>query len=178
MISALFTSCHSSREAVSEPELGAAIGWKAAKDDGSKPSRLKGQGTAVVAMAQIYKTNGDYDAYVPVTLNAARNSLISYPAPSDVVGAQPVKLDGGYLLDRRGVGASTAFTRWTYEEYAKFPAAPSAEEIMKNLQERARVVEIYRMPFAAGTPDAPALCNHLIASGLPDCPLVYSVRRL
>lgn len=130
--------------------------------------------SGAVAMTRIYKTNGDYADKVPVTLNAARTAVVSYPAPTDVAGAAPVKLGGGYLLDRRGVGANTAFTRWTYDEYSEFSAAPSPEEIMGNILPAARVIEVYSMPFVSGTPDAQARCDSLIASGLPGCTLVYS----
>lgn len=126
-----------------------------------------------VAMTKIYKTNGDYADRVPVTLNSQGNGLISYPAPSDVAGAFPIKLIDGYLLDRRGVSAATAFTRWTYEEYAALPSAPDVKTIMANLIPGARVTEIRQMPFPTGTDDAVARCDSLISAGFPGCETVY-----
>ena len=37
--------------------------------------------------AHIYKTNGNYNDNVPVTMNADGSQLISYPAPSDISSA-------------------------------------------------------------------------------------------
>ena len=37
-----------------------------------------------VAKVHIYKTNGDYDNYVPVSLDASRKQIMSFPAPSDL----------------------------------------------------------------------------------------------
>ena len=131
--------------------------------------------THAVAMARIYKTDGDYADRVPVTLDSRHRRLVSYPAPSDLAGAAPVRLSDGFLLDRRGVSGNTAFTRWTYREYAAMESAPSPAEIMEAIIPGARVTEIYQMPFPAGTPDAAARCDSLIAAGLPDCRLVFSL---
>lgn len=132
-----------------------------------------GRPASELPMAHIYKTNGDYADRVPVTLNASRTGLVAFPAPSDLRGGEPVKLDDGFLLDRRGVGQNTAFTRWTYAEYAALPSAPSTAEIMDNLIPGAHVTALYAMPFTASTPDAVERCNRLIREGLPDCtPLI------
>lgn len=125
--------------------------------------------SAAVAKARVYKTNGDYNDRVPVTLNASRTSLVSFPSPDDLRGGEPLKLDGGFLLDCRGVGPHTAFTRWTYSEYAALTAAPSPREIMDNLLPDACVTEIYEMPFSASDPDVESRSNALIAAGFPDC---------
>ena len=86
-----------------------------------------------------------------------------------------MRLSGGYLLDRRGVSANTAFTRWTYREYSAMESAPTASEIVAAILPGARVTEIYQMPFAASAPDAAARCDSLIAEGLPGCRLIYSL---
>ena len=65
-----------------------------------------------------------------------------------------MRLDDGFLLDNRGIGANTAFTSWTYAEYMAMPSAPSAAEIMNHILPDARVTEVYQMPFTVGTPDA------------------------
>lgn len=134
----------------------------------------EGRTPAAIAMARIYKTNGDYRDKVPVTLNADRSALVSYPAPTDLRTGLPVTLADGFLLDNRGVGVNTAFTRWTYSEYEALAAPPSPAEIMANLIPEARVTEIYEMPFASGTPDAAARCDSLIRAGLPGCRLLTS----
>ncbi|MCM1355488.1 MAG: hypothetical protein NC212_03675 [Staphylococcus sp.] len=128
-----------------------------------------GRTPAAIVPARIYKTNGDYADKVPVMLNADRNTLVSYPAPTDLRTGLPVKLTDGFLLDNRGVGVNTAFTRWSYREYEALAAPPSPAEIMANILPEARVTEIYEMPFASGTPDAAARCDSLIRAGLPGC---------
>lgn len=164
----LAAGCNSQKE-------GAAV--VAAPSDftvGTNNSEMKKQ--ASVAMMHIYKTNGDYERYVPVTLNASRTALVAYPSPADVAGSEPVALTDGFLLDRRGVSSATAFTRWTYSQYAALPSAPSPDEIMSNLMPGAAVTEIYAMPFATGTPDAVERCNEQIAARLKDCKLLYKAR--
>ena len=133
------------------------------------PTRGGGRPASMVAMTHIYKTNGDYADCVPVTLNASGTEVVSFPSPSDLTDATPVKLADGYLLDRRGVGVNTAFTRYTYAEYSKLSQAPSPEELLKSVIPGAKVTEIVEMPFAAGAPDAASRCDALIRQGLPGC---------
>lgn len=129
--------------------------------------------SAVVAKTRIYKTNGDYNDNVPVTLNADGTAVVSYPAPSDLAGASPVSIRDGYLLDRRGVGKNTAFTRYTYTEYSRFSQPPAPEELLKAVIPGAKVIEIIEMPFATGTPDAASRCDSLIVAGFPGCSRIY-----
>jgi hypothetical protein len=83
----------------------------------------------------IYKTNADYFRHVPVTLSEDKKSIMSYPAPGDVFFngdlAYPVKLEDGFLLDRRGITANSGFLNWTYYEYSRFEKTPSPDELMK-----------------------------------------------
>ena len=39
-------------------------------------------------------------------------------------------MDGGYLVDRRGVGLHTAFLKLSYEEYYALPNDPSIAELL------------------------------------------------
>lgn len=176
MILAVLSGCHSTKGngTAENKSSGTSLGLHTETRDKPTSSRP----SAVVAMAHIYKTNGDYNDKVPVTLNARRDGLVSYPGPSDLIGCRPVRLKDGFLLDRRGINPSTAFTRWTYEEYSKLPSAPSTEEIMANIIPGATVTKIYRMPFTTGTPDAAERCDSLISEGLPGCKLVYTVPQL
>lgn len=84
-----------------------------------------------VPKAVIYRMYGNATAAnVPVTLAASGNGqILSYPAPGDIIGQEPVELADGYLLDRRGVGANTVFTKWTYAEYSVLKQAPDASEL-------------------------------------------------
>lgn len=128
----------------------------------------------MVAKVHIYKTNGDYDNNVPVTLDASRTGVVAFPAPSDLSAAStPVKLADGYLLDRRGVGANTAFTRYTYPEYEAMAQPPTTDELLRAVIPDARVTEVVEMPFSVGTGDEVNKCNELISAGLPGCKRIY-----
>ncbi len=85
----------------------------------------------------IYKTTADYFMHVPVTLSEDKKSIVSYPAPGDVFFngdlAYPVKLEDGFLLDRRGITANSGFLSWTYYEYSRFEKTPSPDELMKKM---------------------------------------------
>lgn len=87
----------------------------------------------------IYKTSADYFMHVPVTLSQDKKSILSYPAPGDVFFngdlAYPVKLEDGFLLDRRGITVNSGFLSWTYYEYSRFETTPSPDELMKKMLE-------------------------------------------
>lgn len=183
MLLLMAAGCASRKVAQEVPAESRAVGWSAthvvATDDTSatlvfpavnQTGGLRGSGRVNhIPKARIYKTNGDYAANVPVSLNSARTALVSYPAPTDLVDCQPVALADGFLLDRRGIGPNTAFTKWNYAEYTSLPAAPSPSEIMGSLIPGARITALYEMPFPITTPDAPSLCDSLIRLGLPGC---------
>ena len=100
---------------------------------------------AMIPKAVIYKTNGDYSKNVSVTLNGARNKVLSYPDPIDVSPdwSVPTAIADGWLLDRRGgIGTTTAFLDVTYAEYAKLPKAMSTAEILQHVIKTARVTEV------------------------------------
>lgn len=113
------------------------------RDDGGKATFMP--------QAIAYRTSADVTNYVPVTLNDSRTSVVSFPAPTDITSATaPLALGEGWYLDRRGISANTAFTNWTYPEYARMSKAPTTAEIMDNLKTDARVTEIVALPFEAG----------------------------
>ena len=80
----------------------------------------------------IYKTRNDYYDKVPVTLSDDQSGIVSYPDIRDVYKggepAYPTKLEGGFLLDNRGIDQNTAFLSVTYEEYAALPKTPDAQK--------------------------------------------------
>lgn len=118
---------------------------------------------SMMPKVKIYKTNGDYDYLVPITLDASRTKVVSFPAPSDLTEASmPLKLDDGFLLDRRGIGMNTAFTRYTYKEYMALPQAPSVKELLDAVIPDARVTEVVEMPFTMATDDIVKRCNEQI----------------
>jgi len=65
------------------------------------------------------------------------DKIISYPAPSDLSYegdlAYPVKLKKGFLLDRRGIGKNTVFTKFTYEEYSAMKTAPLLADLYESI---------------------------------------------
>lgn len=117
--------------------------------------------------ARIYRTNGDYTDNVPVQLNEAGDALVSFPAPSDLTPNQrPIPLADGYLLDRRGVGLNTVFTRYTYTEYAKLKEVPSPRELMDAIIPGSRVISVRTLPITPSQAAADtAAVNRFIRTG-------------
>lgn len=117
-----------------------------------------------IPLAIAYQTSGDYNNNVPVTLNAAGDRLVSFPGPADVnpETSAPIPLAQGWLLDRRGISANTAFTTYTYEQYHALPAVP--DNLMTSIIPGAVVTRIIRFPANINqiTPD---LANKYIAAG-------------
>lgn len=95
----------------------------------------------------VYKTVADFYNMVPVTLNETKDKIVSYPAPTDLFYAGelalPVKLNQGYLLDRRGVHVNTAFTSYTYEAYSRMKSPPSLQELYDNIIEKEPFESMY-----------------------------------
>lgn len=134
---------------------------------------------AAMPMAVVYRTSGNYADNVPVTLNAAGDKVVSYPAPTDLTaGSTPVDLGGGFLLDRRGIGPMTAFTRYTYDEYRAMKNPPSAAELLGAVIPGAVVTEIYRLPITASEAIAdPSKCRSYVADGFKGCEKIAVPKR-
>lgn len=160
-----FMGCGSGRDGVNNAARtgGDAEAVQTVAPAGGRPS-------AYMPRAVIYRTNGDYNNNVTITVNAAGTAPVSYPGPGDV-GEQsvPVVLDGGWLLDRRGgIGAQTRFLTYTYSRYHELPAPPAVETLMESIIPEARVTAAYRLPLSAANVDTAAV-NKLIRDGLKDC---------
>lgn len=141
------------------------------------PVRVNGsapRSVTAIPKAVIYRTNGDFNNLVPVTMTPSGKSLLSYPAPSDINGSQlPLQLIDGYLLDRRGISAYTAFTKFTYSEYSALPFTPSAKELKDAILPGAEVTEIVRLPITAmAAASDTALCNDYIRNHFADCEII------
>ncbi|MEA3476995.1 MAG: hypothetical protein U9R60_02360 [Bacteroidota bacterium] len=95
----------------------------------------------------VYKTVADFYNNVPVTLNEAKDRIVSFPAPSDLFYggelALPLKLNQGYLLDRRGIHVNSAFTSYTYEEYSRMESPPSLRELYDSIIAKEPFESIY-----------------------------------
>lgn len=106
-----------------------------------------GGGNYEIPRAVIYKTNGDYADKVTIQVDSKGN-VISYPAPADVKGMEPVALADGWLLTRRGVNASTVFTRYTYADYAALKTAPTLPELKAAILPDAKITEIQTLSIS------------------------------
>lgn len=137
-------------------------------------STVKTGQAAYLPQAIAYKTSAPVADYVPVTVNADRTEIVAYPAPGDITSnSRPVPLDDGWLLDRRGVSSKTAFTSYTYAEYAALQSAPSREQLLRSIQPGVTVTDIISLPMKAGAATAES-ANRAIRSG--DYTVVYSAR--
>lgn len=118
--------------------------------------------------AVVYTTSVDCDDLVPVTLSPDGTQVVSYPAPSDVSPetSAPLHVTHGYLLDRRGIGMHTVFTRYTYAEYAALSEAPSAAQLLDSIVPGAHITSMYSLPLTASEAAADTtLVNRLIDEG-------------
>ena len=96
--------------------------------------------------AVIYRTNGDYNLNVPVTLNSSRTQILSYPAPRDVMGQEPTVVGDGWLLDHRGISKNSAFLDYTYDEYQKLTDVDPTE-LMHHIIKGAAVTQLQVLPM-------------------------------
>ncbi len=148
----------------SHPELVKAIPtiWKACN-----PLTVKQMMAARMAPVYIYKMKKDYSQHVPVTMDAARTRVVSYPAPTDLKTngklAVPTPLDNGFWLDNRGINENVAFLSYTYEEYSQLTEAPTSEELMKHIIDNDPLTEIHYCGRRNEFTDIVAELNALIA---------------
>ena len=143
---------------------------------GSAPVGAVAGRQEVIPKAIIYKTSVNVQQNVPVTLDAAGTGLVSYPAPTDITPeSTPIPLADGYLLDRRGVNAHSAFTSYTYGGYARLKQVPTPAELMKAIIPGAKVTALVRLPFVTSVAEADtAEVNRLIRTGLPGCDILLN----
>ncbi|HRZ42579.1 MAG TPA: hypothetical protein P5228_07745 [Bacteroidales bacterium] len=122
----------------------------------------------------IYKTRGDYQFLVPVTLNPEKTAVIMFPAPTDLQYegrlAIPENLDQGYLLDLRGINQHTAFLHITYEKYSQLENTPDPAELFSMILDKDPFVEIYVCGVREGRDADIAKAQDLIRNGkLGEC---------
>ena len=95
----------------------------------------------------IYKTKGNYNNLIPITLSDDKSIISSYPHPKDIyyknVLAIPTQLKDGYLLDNRGISKNVAFLNITYEEYSKLDNPPNIDELFEMIIDNNPIVELY-----------------------------------
>lgn len=124
---------------------------------------------AMIPKAIIYKTRADYNQLVPITMNEAKNSIVSYPDPSDINDYQkPVLLDNGYLLDRRGISLNTVFTSFTYDEYSKLTSLPTNSQLINSIVDKYPFAEIYVLPISINEANKDN-CNEYVKNNFLNC---------
>lgn len=99
----------------------------------------------------IYKTKNNYFENVPVILSENKNTIASYPHPSDLIIGDslrlPTHLKNGFLLDNKGINVNTAFLKMTYSEYSKLVEVPSIKQMMEMIIDNDPFSEIYDCGF-------------------------------
>lgn len=138
------------------------------------PQLIGGTPSKFLPMAHIYKTNGDFRDNVPIQLTSDGKQIASFPAPSDLSQrSTPVVLSDGWLLDRRGVGENTVFTRYTYSEYMKLGQAPSTSELMEAVIPGSKVTEMVELPIGMSEAiSKPSLCEPFIKNDFKGCTII------
>lgn len=157
ILAAGFVSCRS-RQAEVQPEQ----------------MQLPVLGSSVMAMpkAIVYQVSGDNCMdLVPITLSADGKTVVSYPAPTDLnEGQTPIDLGDGWWLDRRGIGPTSVFTTYTYEEYAAMKTPPSIEQLMKHIDRKAHITRMVQLPItAAYAASDPAVARTYTEGNFEDC---------
>jgi hypothetical protein len=157
-------ACHSKKNVAADNELpSVTFDPEALQAIAEKP--LTGLPPAI-----IYKTIGNFDNLVPVTMNADHTEIVSYPAVTDVYYegklAKPAKLKNGYLLDNRGISLHTAFLDYTYEQYAALPQTPSRAELLQHIKHRYPLLELYECGSRYQTVEE---LNRIVESNFANC---------
>lgn len=132
-----------------------------------------GMPAQALAVTVVYKTTRDFSDYVPVTMDAKHEHIVSYPAPADLYYkgqlAKPVALAEGYWLDNRGIGAHVAFLDYTYEEYSRLSEAPALEVLESRILERYPLTEMYECGKRSSYTHEVEELNSLIREGFKGC---------
>lgn len=158
---ALATSCHSA--AGSQEEAGQASPGRHSSIMASRPAAVPSP------PACVYKTKKDYSHNVPVTMDASRTQIVSYPDPKDMYLngklALPTPLDDGFLLDNRGINEHVAFLSYTYEEYSQLKEAPGRAQLMEKIIDKDPLTEIHFCGLRSDYKDIVKELNELIGKG-------------
>lgn len=142
-------------------------------EDITPPTHISSAAPPVI----VYKTKKSTAEYVAVEMSREKNRVVSYPAPSDIRNrggaVLPDSLDGGYLLDNRGIGPDVVFLDLTYEKYATLPHTPAPEELFQYITEEDPLLEMYRCPLEKNSDHLIDTLNQWIRSGM-----LYRCKRL
>ena len=126
--------------------------------------------------ARIFKVHGCRpDINVPITVSPDGGSVISYPAPGDLIPPIAIPLADGFWLDRRGIGPDTRYTVFTIEEYKNIGDKLTPSYLLSHLGDAAWPIVIYELPYPASEENLVARADSLIRLGLPGCPIIYAL---
>ncbi|MDR0832884.1 MAG: hypothetical protein LBN93_01645 [Candidatus Symbiothrix sp.] len=121
----------------------------------------------------VYKTTGDFYDQVPVTMNAEKTQIVSYPAPTDIhADAKPTRLKNGYLLDNRGIGVNSVFLDYTCEAYSQLPHPPTLSEMQSHILEKNPLTELVNCGVRYQYNDMVPELNALIDTGFQGCQIL------
>jgi hypothetical protein len=119
--------------------------------------------------AIVYKTKGDYEKLVPVILSEDKKRVVSFPAQSDIRMNEsftyPDKLKEGYLLDNRGINQNAAFLKFTYEDYYNMDNIPTAERLIRYVEDADPFVEMYDVGRRGSFSEPVEEINRMITEG-------------
>jgi hypothetical protein len=128
-----------------------------------------GQVTVPGPPCVVYRTRADFSTLIPVELTDDKTQLASFPDVKDIyrdgVLAYPTPLDGGYMLDNRGIGPNVAFLNLTYEDYRKLDKTPTASDLMNAIIDRDPLLELYQCGNRSQYKDVVSELNLMISSG-------------
>jgi hypothetical protein len=106
-------------------------------------------------------------------MNADKTKIVSYPSPSDLLVnnelLKPIKLNNGYLLDRKGINLNVAFTSYKYADYASRQEAPTISELMNSIINDDPLLELYNCKNYLKIKGNVEKVNALIADGFDGC---------
>lgn len=106
-----------------------------------------GSPAAAMPAATAFRMSGDYADNVAIGVDAS-GQLTYFPAPGDLSeNSRPLGLGDGWWLNRQGIGANAVFTKYTFAEYMKLPAAPSPDELKDAIIPGAKVVRMEKLPY-------------------------------
>ena len=146
---------------------------KSSKDSIISSNQLTDKNVSSTGSIIVYKTSKDYSNLVPVIMNDAKTTIVSYPAPSDIFYsnklARPTELKNGYLLDNRGINKNVVFLKYTYEEYSKLTQAPSVKELKMNIVDKYPLTEMIYCGLKNQFKNPVNDMNALIDKGFPGC---------
>lgn len=113
----------------------------------SNPEYVMSPAQSSMPKATAFRMNGDYSQNVAITPGNG-TSLLYYPAPTDISErSAPLKLEGGWWLNRQGISSKSVFTTYTFSEYSQLPQVPSTEQLLKSVIPGSKVTQMVELPF-------------------------------